>query len=149
MVASKTSTAALKDSTARLNGKTAGGVKKGIAKTKQKVSAFAAAKSRRQSTARPKKSAVAPSFKGTSLFGKDSIYSSAVVTLASAAKKQLGKAASSTQRLSEWDRRQSTAVPRKKVPVYSFGSGSARFGKDSIYPDAVVRFNLRPRPQWK
>ena len=49
MVASKKaagSTAALKDSTARLNGKTAGGVKKGIAKTKQKVSAFAAAATR-------------------------------------------------------------------------------------------------------
>eukprot|EP01043_Picozoa_sp_COSAG02_P055256 COSAG02_NODE_6380_length_3611_cov_2.359339_3_plen_148_part_00 len=141
---------AMADSTSRMNvGKVQkkGGIakagKKKFADSKAGVS-FAAERSRRQSTARPKRNAGVPLFKGTERFAKGSIYPEVVVKMKDSAAKQVTKMA--TRSLSIYDRRQSTAVPRKMLPAYSFGSGSARFGKDSIYSNAVARFNLRPRP---
>jgi len=137
---------AMADSTSRMNvGKVQkkGGIEKAGKKKKAGVS-FAADRSRRQSTARPKRNAGVPLFKGTERFAKGSIYPEVVVKMKDSAANKVTKMA--TRTLSIYDRRQSTAVPRKTLPAYSFGSGSARFGSDSIYSNAIVRFNLRPRP---
>mgnify|MGYP006901811515 CR=1 FL=1 len=145
---------ALKDSTSRENAmiRKKGGIAKGA--HKKKGLSFEDTRDRRQSTARPKKNAGVPLFRGTERFAKGSIYPDVVVKMKDAAAKQVTKQVTkmATTGMSLYDRRQSTAVPRKMLPAYSFGSGSSRFGNDSIYSNAIVRapaagrFNLRPRP---
>lgn len=84
---------------------------------KKKPAAAASNGGRRQSGARPKKAVKVQAFKGTSRFGKGSIYSDAVVK----APKKIAAAAIKKATKSPWmpgagSRRQSTAIPRKKVP---------------------------------